>query len=104
MIAAGYDVRFIDSASMSGRVRALRRLVTEPIDLVHTQLFEANVTGRLATIGLEVPVLTCLVNTDYAAVRRRIPTSPGTSSSWPGWSIGGRGDCSPTTFMRSHTR
>jgi len=74
VIADGHDVRFIEDGSTLGRVRALRRLVlTEDIDLIHTQLFEANLAGRFAAVGLDVPVLTSLVNTDYATVRVNDP-------------------------------
>ena len=70
VIAEGHDVRFIEDRSMLGRVSAIRRLVlAEGIDLIHTQLFESNLAGRFAAIRLDVPVLTSLVNTDYAAVR-----------------------------------
>jgi glycosyltransferase involved in cell wall biosynthesis len=40
---------------------------------VHTSIFEADVTGRLAAAGTGVPVLTSLVNTSYATVRRQDP-------------------------------
>jgi glycosyltransferase involved in cell wall biosynthesis len=74
VIADGHDVRFIEGKSTSGRVRALRALVAqEAIDLVHTQLFESNITGRFAAVGLDTPVLTSLVNTTYGADRRGDP-------------------------------
>jgi glycosyltransferase involved in cell wall biosynthesis len=74
VIAHGHDVRFIESPSLWGRVRALRRLATEEqIDLIHTQLFDANIAGRLAAVGLHTAVLTSLVNTEYGAARAGDP-------------------------------
>ena len=53
---------------------ALRRLIkTERPDLVHTALFDADLAGRLASIGLRVPVMTTLANTAYDDARRGDP-------------------------------
>jgi glycosyltransferase involved in cell wall biosynthesis len=74
VIADGHDIRFIDDRSVFGRARALRKLVAnEGADLIHTNLFEADIAGRLASIGLSVPVLTSLVNTTYTGARLADP-------------------------------
>ena len=67
-------VRFISSARLAGRVRALRRIVThERPDVVHTIILESHLTGRLASIGRHVVVLSSLVNTPYAEARTADP-------------------------------
>jgi len=74
VIAAGHDVRFIEEKSVPTRARALRRLVEEErVDLIHTQLFDANMAGRLAGVGLEAPVLTSLVSISYEPIRSTDP-------------------------------
>lgn len=52
------------------RVRSARRILKsiQP-DLVHTTLFESDIHGRLATLGLNVPVVTSLVNMPYESAR-----------------------------------
>lgn len=71
---SGIDVRFLGSGLGPGCVRELRHLIrAERPDLVHTTIFEADVAGRLAAAGTGVPVVTSLVNTSYAPVRRHDP-------------------------------
>lgn len=48
--------------------------------VVHTTLFRADLVGRAAAAGTSVPVLTSLVNTQYAPERRR-------ESAIPGWKL-----------------
>jgi glycosyltransferase involved in cell wall biosynthesis len=73
MLARGEDVRFLASRHAPGRVRELRTLfgAVSP-DLVHTTIWESNIVGRLAAAG-RLPVLTSLVNTPYAELRRLDP-------------------------------
>lgn len=53
------------------RYSALRRIVrAERPDVVHTMLFEANITARLALIGVRVPLLTSIVSQTYSAAHR----------------------------------
>jgi glycosyltransferase involved in cell wall biosynthesis len=55
-------------------VPALRRYLRHHRpDVIHTSLFEADLTGRLAAIGSRVPVLTSLVNTSYDGARAGDP-------------------------------
>lgn len=58
-------------ARRSVAVRRIRAYLhaTRP-DVVHTTIFEADVIGRLASVGLPPRVLTSLVNTTYDGVRR----------------------------------
>lgn len=70
LVDAGVPVIRIHVARTAGRVRVLRRLLAEyRPDVLHTTLFESDVTGRLAAIGSQVGVLTSLVNTSYEPVR-----------------------------------
>lgn len=51
-------------------IAALRRIIRErKVDLVHTQLFWANVAGRIAGRLCGVPVITSFQNTDYEPER-----------------------------------
>ena len=70
----GHDVRVLRSRSPFGRVRELRRLVRglRP-DIVHTQLFDSDISGRLAALLTPAAVFTSLVNTSYEPARRRDP-------------------------------
>lgn len=74
VVASGIPVHLISAGGRAGRLRSLRRLVSalRP-DVVHTTLFEADVLGRLACAGLEVPVLSSLVNTSYLPGRLHDP-------------------------------
>lgn len=70
----GFDVRFLAGAGRAGRVWALRRLIqAEQPDLIHTALFKANLTGRLAAFQTATPLLNSLTNTAYAPVRFQDP-------------------------------
>jgi glycosyltransferase involved in cell wall biosynthesis len=71
---AGCDIRFLPPGGPARRVRNLREMLrAEPIDLVHTTIYESDVVGRFAAAGTGVPVLTSLVNTSYDAVRLTDP-------------------------------
>lgn len=72
--ATGAKVDRIGAGGWRPRTRALRALLRqrEP-DLLHTTLFEANVSGRLASVRTGIPVLTSLVNTSYERGRVRDP-------------------------------
>lgn len=59
---------------LPARVRRLRRLIAEERpDLVHTAIFEANLTGGLAAARSGRPVLMSLVNTPYETARLQDP-------------------------------
>lgn len=67
---AGLDVRFLEGKGRLSKIRSLRRLiVSEQPNLVYTSLFDADLAGRLATIGLDVPVMVNLANTAYDPAR-----------------------------------
>ncbi len=68
--AAGYDVRILRGRGLLGKARALRGLLKElQPNLLYTSLFDADIVGRLAAIGLDVPVMTNLANTAYDPAR-----------------------------------
>ncbi|HSF87485.1 MAG TPA: glycosyltransferase [Acidimicrobiia bacterium] len=68
--AGGFDVRFVDAPGRVGKLRSLRKLIKEEQpSLVYTSLFDADITGRLASIGTGVPVMSLLANTAYDPVR-----------------------------------
>ncbi|RPI57366.1 MAG: glycosyltransferase family 1 protein [Acidobacteria bacterium] len=68
--AQGADLRHLPQRGVLRRVAALRRLiVSEQPDVIHTTLFESNVIGRLASIGLNKVVISSLVNTPYDPIR-----------------------------------
>ena len=70
MLASGADVRFLPRRPV-GRLRELRRIVAEESpDLIHTTILASNLAGRLASIGSPATVLTSLVNTPYAPIRK----------------------------------
>lgn len=71
---AGFDVRFLEGRTLVAKARSLRKLVKdiEP-NLVYTALFDADIVGRLACIGIDVPVMSNLANTAYDAARRDDP-------------------------------
>ena len=73
LVAQGHEVRHIAEQSLVGRARAVRRILAEGFDLLHTQLYEADVAGRLAAMGSATPVLSSLVNTSYDPERLRDP-------------------------------
>lgn len=67
---AGLDIRILPGKGRPAKVLALRRLIAaERPDLVYTSLFDADIAGRLASIGRDVPVMTNLANTAYDPAR-----------------------------------
>lgn len=71
---AGYDVRLLSGRGRLGKARALRRLIKEVSpDLVYTSLFDADLAGAIATIGLDVPLISNLANTAYDPARLADP-------------------------------
>ncbi len=77
--AAGYDVRLLDGESRLTKIRSLRTLIRElQPALVYTSLFDADLAGRIAALGMDVPVITNLANTAYDEARLDDPNlSPG---------------------------
>ena len=71
---AGATVEVVGSASRLRRIGEIRSavLATRP-DLVHTTLFEADVTGRTAARLARTPVVSSLVNVAYGPEQRRDP-------------------------------
>lgn len=56
------------------RLRRLRNIIRDSgIDLIHTTIFEADITGRAASVGMGTPVLTSIVNTSYDPIRLADP-------------------------------
>jgi glycosyltransferase involved in cell wall biosynthesis len=74
LVASGVPVVEIQSTNIVGRVRELRRFLRgfRP-DVVHTAVFDADIAGRLAAVGLGIPVMSSLVNTSYDPVRLEDP-------------------------------
>jgi glycosyltransferase involved in cell wall biosynthesis len=71
---AGYDVRLLSGRGKLGKALALRRLIKEESpDLVYTSLFDADLVGSLATIGIDVPHISNLANTAYDPARLADP-------------------------------
>jgi glycosyltransferase involved in cell wall biosynthesis len=78
VLASGFDVRFV-TGSIAHGARELRAVISDVVpDLVHTSIFEADITGRFAAINSGVPVVTSLVNTSYDPARKSDPSL----SSW----------------------
>lgn len=74
MLQAGHDVRFLAGRTLLGKALNLRRvIVDERPDLVYTALYDSDIAGRIAAIGLSVPVMTNLVNTAYDQARLSDP-------------------------------
>lgn len=66
----GFEISTIGSIGRLRTLRALRHLIREQRpDIVHTMLFEANLYGRLATIGTGTRLVVSLVNTTYSPAR-----------------------------------
>lgn len=65
-IATNFETTHIGPRFLAG-LRGLRKVIdkTRP-DVIHTTLFEADIAGRLASIGTGIPVLTSIVNTSYS--------------------------------------
>jgi glycosyltransferase involved in cell wall biosynthesis len=74
LAVAGYQSHTLRAKGRLGQVRALRKLIRSlRPDLVYTSLFEADLVGRLACIGLGVPVMSNLANTAYDPARLADP-------------------------------
>jgi glycosyltransferase involved in cell wall biosynthesis len=66
VLAEEVPVHFLVGGDYLSRVRELRGIIRrESPEIVHTCLFEADVIGRLSSIGLRHKVVTSLVNTAY---------------------------------------
>jgi glycosyltransferase involved in cell wall biosynthesis len=79
--AAGVNVRRLCSKTLPGRVLEFRReLKRQSPDVLHTSLTWSDLIGRLAAIGIAVPVVTTLVNSSYGAEHRR-------NSRFGAWSV-----------------
>ena len=73
VLESGADVRFLPRRPV-GRLRELRRIVAkESPDLIHTTILASNLVGRLVSIGSPATVLTSLVSTPYAPIRKQDP-------------------------------
>lgn len=69
-----FELRYLDDGGFlhwTARLRSMLR--SERWDLVHTTIFESDIAGRLAALGIGIPVLTSLVNTSYEPVRLSDP-------------------------------
>lgn len=74
VLARGFDVRFLRQRRTLSRAFAIRNLIRrERPDVVHTTIFEANVSGRLAAAGTGTIVVSSLVNTPWGAGRTLDP-------------------------------
>lgn len=80
MIAAGFDVHVMRGRQFAFRSRDIRGLISavrdlralirrEQPDVVHTNLFAADIAGRLAAAGTPAATLTSLVGNTYAPER-----------------------------------
>jgi glycosyltransferase involved in cell wall biosynthesis len=73
VLASGYDVRFLRGHRAS-RIQDLRGLIrSEHPSLMHTTIFESNLSGRVAAVGSGLPVVTSLVSTPYVPARSHDP-------------------------------
>lgn len=72
--SAGAEVTVLDAASRVDTARRLAALFRDRRpDLVHTMLFEADVTGRPAAAAARLPVVSTLPGLPYGAAHRRSP-------------------------------
>lgn len=72
--AVDFDVRTVTATTRIARIQELRRLLLDDHpDIVHTTLFDADVTGRVAGWRTGAAMLTSLVNTTYDPVRLEDP-------------------------------
>ena len=70
---AGYEVRFVGPPSLAALFR-LRDLISETrADVLHTTIFEADIIGRLASIGSSMAVVSSIINTSYAVTKSQNP-------------------------------
>lgn len=73
--SAGLDVRLLGRKGLWRKAVRLRRIIrAERPALVYTSLFDADIVGRLACAGLDVPVVNGLVNTGYDRARMADPS------------------------------
>jgi glycosyltransferase involved in cell wall biosynthesis len=64
------SVRILKGPSRLAQMSELRALARrERFDLIHTTLFEADVFGRPSFLGLDIPIVTSLVNMPYEPAR-----------------------------------
>lgn len=69
-LESGIPIEFLKGNNRFAKIRSLRRFVIQTApSLIYTSLFEADLIGRLATVGLDVPVVVGLVNTAYDRAR-----------------------------------
>ena len=74
VMEAGHDVRLLPGSGTIAKIRSLRRLIAElEPSLVYTSLYDADIAGRLASIGKDVPVMSLLANTAYDPARLADP-------------------------------
>jgi glycosyltransferase involved in cell wall biosynthesis len=67
---AGFDVRLLEGKGLVAKARSLRSLIKEMRpNLVYTSLFDADMVGRMACIGIDVPLMSNLANTAYDPAR-----------------------------------
>lgn len=72
--SCGAGVYAVTGLSRQATIRALVQLIRERApELVHTTLFEADVTGRVAAVRTRVPVVSSLVNVAYGPEHRGAP-------------------------------
>jgi glycosyltransferase involved in cell wall biosynthesis len=84
VLEQGFRVHFLEGMALPRRLRQSRQVIAaENPHLIHTTLFESDVTGRLAAVGSSIPVLTSLVNTSYDPVRLRDPNI----KAWKLWGV-----------------
>lgn len=69
-----FDLRELTPGSRIAQARSLRKLIRheQPV-LIHTSLFDADLVGRLASIGLQIPVVSTLANVRYDPARLSDP-------------------------------
>lgn len=72
--AAGVTLHAIDPSTRVSTIGKLARLLADRSpDLVHTTLFESDITGRLAALRMRTPVVSSLVNVAYGPEHRGDP-------------------------------
>lgn len=72
--ADGFEVLSVGSGTRAGRIIELRSILRQRRpDLVHTQLFEADITGRIAARAAGLPVVSSLVSIVYGEAHRQTP-------------------------------
>jgi len=73
IVASGFDVRFL-RGNKAGRIRELRALIGSLCPtLIHTAIFEASISARLAAANTGIPLITSLVGTPYGPARLQDP-------------------------------